>query len=67
MLEKITEEQARKAFAQAVAIAIDKDYFSDILEFDLFPNQLQTPEDYEAAWAQVDKMFIKVFGINRYC
>ena len=38
MIGGIPVSKWRKAFALAAAIAIDKDYFSDILFYDLYPN-----------------------------
>ena len=51
----------KNAFADAVAIAIDKDYFSDTLFFDLdFSNE--TEKDIEYAWKCVEEAFEEVFG-----
>ena len=38
MIGGISIERWKRAFAEAADIAIDKDYFSDILLFDLYPN-----------------------------
>lgn len=68
----------RKAFALAVNIAIDQDYFSDTLFYDLYPNiheeavALGLGDDeeanddlYNAKWDYVDEAFKEVFGIDR--
>ena len=60
-LKTLPKEQWVKAFAMAVNTAIDKDYFSDVLFFDLYPDC----EDYDAMWAKVDEAFKEVFGIER--
>ena len=67
-MEKDTEkiggielERWKQAFAQLVDIAIDQDYFSDILSFDLFPNS----NDWNAMWKHTDKAYEKVFGFKR--
>lgn len=61
--KKISRKKWLRAFGMAVDIAIDKDYFSDILEFDLFPDGIK---DYEKAWAEVDAAFKEIFGFDRY-
>jgi hypothetical protein len=69
----------RKAFALAVNIAIDQDYFSDTLFYDLYPNiheeavALGLRDDdeeaiddvYNAKWDYVDEAFKEVFGMAR--
>lgn len=65
-LKTLPKEKWVEAFAMAVNTAIDKDYFSDVLFYDLYPDAPQeTEEDYEALWAKVDEAFKEVFGIER--
>lgn len=73
----ISVERWRKAFAEAVDIAIEKDYFSDILFFDLYPNTAEevaamekenkerVDEVYNSKWEVVGEAFKEVFGISR--
>ena len=60
----IAMERWKWAFGQAVNLAIDKDYFSDILEYDLFANDDEI--DYEKAWDAVNEAFEAIFGFKRY-
>ena len=74
----ISIERWREAFACAAAIAMDKDYFSDILFYDLYPGTHEEvhkveEEDEEAAcdiynekWDFVDEAFKEIFGVDRY-
>lgn len=65
-LKTLPKEKWVEAFAALVNTAIDKDYFSDVLFFDLYPDApRETDEDYEAIWAKVDEGFKEVFGIER--
>lgn len=59
-------EKWKLAFADAVNTAIDKDYFSDTLFFDLYPEHGDEDEDYEKMWASVDEAFKEVFGYDRH-
>lgn len=61
--KKIPKEKWLRAFGQAVKIAIEKDYFSDILEFDLFHGEIK---DYKKAWAEVETSFKEIFGYPLY-
>lgn len=74
----ISLETWKKAFGEAVAIAIDKDYFSDILFFNLYPNTSEEvaqaeeiDEDtvcdiYNEKWDYANKAFEEIFGFSRY-
>ena len=60
----------RKAFAVAVNIAIDQDYFSDTLFYDLYPNIHEEAaalgdDVYGAKWNYVKEAFEEVFGMTR--
>lgn len=55
-------EKWRAAFSELVRCAVDKDYFSDILEFDLYLDQLHSDEDYDKAWDAMREAFAEVFG-----
>lgn len=62
----VPKEKWIKAFADAVEIAIDQDYFSDILFFDLYPDMPEeTCEDYQKLWNNVDEAFKAIFGFPR--
>lgn len=52
----------RKAFAEAVNIAIEKDYFTDIIEYKLYTN---TNTPWGQIWQEVDEAFKEVFGFFR--
>ena len=52
MIGGIPVSEWRKAFALAVNIAIDQDYFSDTLFYDLYPN---TDEEAAAAEKAADE------------
>ena len=76
MIGGIPVSKWRKAFAEAVNIAIDQDYFSDILCFDLYPNiyeeaaALRDDEKalrnlYDTKWAFVEEAFKEVFNMTR--
>ena len=74
----ISKERWLAAFADAVRIAVDKDYFSDILFFDLYPNThekaAELNEDDEEAicdiynekWNYVKDAFKEIFGEEMY-
>ena len=72
MIGGIPKSKWVEAFADAVEIAIDKDYFSDILYYYLYEGKLPKEEDFEnkddykaafdALWANVDEAFKEVFG-----
>jgi hypothetical protein len=53
----------KKAFANTVAIAIDKDYFSDFLFDDLEFNS-NTEEDINYAWKSVEEAFEEIFDLK---
>ena len=53
----------KKAFADTVAIAIDKDYFSDFLFYDLEFNS-NTEEDINYAWKCVEEVFEEIFDLK---
>ena len=63
MINNIPLSTWKNAFAGAVAIAIDKDYFSDILFYDLNFN-CNTDEEIQYAWESVEEAFKEVFGTN---
>lgn len=77
MIGGISIERWKKAFADAAAIAMDQDYFSDILFFELYPNigeeVAKIDEDdedaqcdvYNSKWEFVDEAFKEVFGVER--
>ena len=78
MIGGIPVSKWRKAFALAVNIAIDQDYFSDTLFYDLYPNiheeavALGLGDDeeaiddlYNAKWDHVSEAFEEVFGMTR--
>lgn len=72
MIGGISKSEWVEAFAEAVEIAIDKDYFSDILYYNLYEGKLPKEEDFEnkddykqalnALWVYVDEAFREVFG-----
>ena len=74
----ISIERWKTVFAELVADAIDKDYFSDILFFDLYPNvgeeTLAIDEDdedaicdiYNEKWGYVDEAYEAIFGVGRH-
>jgi hypothetical protein len=74
----ISIERWKRAFAAAAAIAMDQDYFSDILFFDLYPGTheeaAKIDEDdedaqcdvYNSKWEYADKAFKEVFGVERH-
>lgn len=77
MIGGISIERWKRAFAEAADIAIDKDYFSDILFFDLYPNTHEeaaavgeeneelVDEIYNTKWEFVSEAFKEIFGISR--
>ena len=62
----LPREKWLRAFAVAVKIAIEKDYFSDILEYDLYP-EVDSSDDqaWEEMWNHMDDAFQDIFGISR--
>jgi hypothetical protein len=74
----ISLDKWKEALGKAAAIAMDKDYFSDILFFELYPNIAEETakideEDeeaicdiYNAKWEYADEAFKEVFGFSRY-
>lgn len=62
----LPKEKWLRAFAVAVNTAIEKDYFSDILECDLYP-EVDSSDDqtWEEMWNHVDDAFQDIFGISR--
>ena len=78
MIGGISIDRWKQAFANAAAIAIDNDYFSDILFYDLYPG---TYDEYDKVkdentdiadnifnekWKFVDEAFKEVFGVDRH-
>ena len=63
-MKNIPREKWNLAFARAVAIAIDKDYFTDEVAFELFPEEWEAGKD-EEIWEEVDKAFKEFFGYDR--
>lgn len=62
----LPREKWLRAFAVAVNIAIEKDYFSDILEYDLYPEvDLSDDQAWEEMWNHMDDAFQDIFGISR--
>jgi hypothetical protein len=72
-VNNVSIEKWKKAFAKAVDIAIDKDYFFDILYHDLFPevNEIEVSSEEEAMeygeaiWEYFNEAFYETFGIDR--
>ena len=74
----ISIKRWKKAFAAATRMAMEKDYFSDILFFDLYPDIHEevvkideNDEDaqcdvYNAKWKYAAEAFKEVFGVERY-
>lgn len=63
MINNIPLSTWKKAFADTVAIAIDKDYFSDTLFYDL-NFSCNTNEEIQYAWECVEEAFKEIFGTN---
>lgn len=67
--EPIPVEKWREAFARSLAIAIDKGYFDDEMDF-LFPNGVPIDENgnenWGLVWNLVDKAFYENFGMDRH-
>lgn len=73
----ISIDRWKMAFAEVADIAISKDYFSDILFFDLYPNTHEEAaavreankelanEIYNTKWEFVSEAFKEIFGISR--
>jgi hypothetical protein len=79
MIGGITLEQWKKSFANAILIAREKDYFSDILFYDLYPDtheQAATLYDageydamdalYSEKWEYFNEAFKQIFGFSPY-
>ena len=64
MIGGIPIERWREAFAYATSIAIDKDYFSDILFYELYPNASEE-DSYDEKWNFVNEAFKEIFNIDR--
>ena len=58
-------ERWKSAFAEAVNIAIEKDYFSDILFYDLYEDYDHQIE-YKEMWKYTNEAFEAIFGYNRH-
>lgn len=70
-MENVSIEKWKEAFAEAVRITVDKDYFSDILHFNLFPIDYPDDVDYEemeedgkAKWEYFYDAFYEIFGVE---
>ena len=78
MIGGISIDRWKQAFANVAAIAIDNDYFSDILFYDLYPG---TYDEYDKVkdentdiadnifnekWKFVDEAFKEVFDVDRH-
>ena len=78
MIGGVSIDRWKQAFADVAAIAIDNDYFSDILFYDLYPG---TYDEYDKVkdentdiadnifnekWKFVDEAFKEVFGVDRH-
>ena len=63
---ELPKEKWLKAFAIAVNIAIENDYFSDLLEYYLYP-EVDSSDDQvrEEMWNQMDDAFQDIFNISR--
>ena len=62
----LPREKWLRAFAVAVNIAIEKDYFSDILECDLYPEvDSSDVQAWDEMWNHMDDAFQDIFGISR--
>ena len=79
MIGGITLEQWKKSFANAVLIAREKDYFSDILFYELYPGTHEQAtalwdagkEDamdalYREKWEYFNEAFKQIFGFSPY-
>lgn len=65
-IPELPKEKWLRAFAMAVNIAIEKDYFSDLLEYYLYP-EVDSSDDqvWEEMWNQMDDAFQDIFNISR--
>ena len=61
MIGGISISKWREAFRELCEIAIDKDYFSDILFFDLYPD-VQGEAQYKEKWNYAYEALKEVFG-----
>lgn len=55
----VSKEKWLAAFANAVRIAADKDYFSDILFYEVYPD---ADEDWRKYWDYAADAFKEIFG-----
>lgn len=60
-MKNIPKEKWNLAFARAVAIAIEKGYFTDEITSELFSEEWEVCE-YEEIWQEVEKAFKEFFG-----
>ena len=65
MIGGIPISKWKLAFANTVKLAIDKDYFTDELEYTLYPNGLPKDkdgeDDWDYAWRMVDEALKEIF------
>ena len=63
---ELPKEKWLRAFAMAVNIAIEEDYFSDLLECYLYP-EVDSSDDQvrEEMWNQMDDAFQDIFNVSR--
>ena len=63
---ELRKEKWLRAFAIAINIAIEKDYFLDLLEYYLYP-EVDSSDDqvWEEMWNQMDDAFQDIFNISR--
>ena len=78
MIGGVSIDRWKRAFADVAAIAIDNDYFSDMLFYDLYPetydeydkikneNADAADDVFNEKWAFVDEAFKEVFGVDRH-
>ena len=63
MIHGLPKEKWLSAFGSAVEIAIDKDYFGDILYYELYPNEHpKNSDESEKLWKKVEDAFVEIFG-----
>ena len=64
MEQLITKEEALNFFAQAAAIAIEKDYMCDEIDDLVYPYLIDDNEDevYNKLWDDITLYFKEVFG-----
>ena len=78
MIGGVSIDRWKQAFADVAAIAIDNDYFSDILFYDLYPGTYDKYDKvkdentdiadniFNEKWKFVDEAFKEVFGVDRH-